>query len=76
MTGPVVRLGGFDRTCMECHQMFQSQPETPGDIFQHDHIKLDHGLNDRCFNCHHKENRDLLVLQGTRTIGYDASERL
>ncbi len=37
---------------------------------------LDHGLNDRCLNCHDHENRDRLRLHGTKTIGFDDVQEL
>lgn len=76
MTAARVFLGGFERNCTECHRMFESRPETAPRIFQHQHIKLAHGMNDRCFNCHDPNARDRLRVEGTVTVGFDASERL
>lgn len=71
-----VLIGGVQQSCHDCHALFQSPPETLATVYQHTHIRLDHGLNDRCLNCHDRENRDLLALQGTQTVGYDQVVRL
>jgi len=68
---PTIQNGSFRQTCSECHALFPS-PEVPRDpLLQHTHIALDHGLNDRCYNCHARENRDVLVLHAGETIGFE-----
>ena len=69
---PLVRIGGYDQRCSDCHALFDSASETPPALKQHEDIVLDHGLNDRCLNCHSTKDRDKLVLHGEREIGYDA----
>lgn len=73
---PVTRIGGFERHCMECHRLFPSAEETARRLTQHTHIRLDHGLNDRCFNCHDREDRNRLTLRGGTTILYAEAARL
>jgi hypothetical protein len=73
---PIVRMGGFDLNCMECHGLFESAEETRLPLTQHRDIALDHGLNDRCFNCHDRKNRNRLALRGGRTIPYSEVARL
>jgi len=73
---PTVRVAGFDMKCMECHALFESRPETARRLTQHAHIVLDHGLNDRCFNCHDNAKRDRLSLRGDRTIPFSQVARL
>jgi hypothetical protein len=68
---PVVHLDGFDRTCMDCHRMFPPRENPPAQLLKHQHIVLDHGINDRCRNCHYDKDRNKLVLRGGRVIGYD-----
>lgn len=67
---PTTMMGGYDLTCRECHQLFASMPETTRKLTQHTNIRLDHGLNDRCFNCHDRKDRNLLTLPGNKTIPY------
>jgi hypothetical protein len=74
---PRVLIGGFLMRCMECHRFFSSPPNGEGrTLNQHTHIALNHGLNNRCFNCHNQNDREKLVLYDGRTIGYDEVARL
>lgn len=73
---PTALMGGYDLQCIECHKLFPSLPETARRLTQHLQIKLDHGLNDRCFNCHDRENRNRLALRGTKTVPYRDVEQL
>jgi hypothetical protein len=68
--------GGYEMACNECHGLFFSPAETSPWLTQHQHIELDHGLNDRCFNCHDRFNRDMLILPGNVLIPFDESPRL
>ncbi len=68
---PVIHLDGFDRTCMDCHRTFPPREDPPARLLQHQHVFLDHGINDRCRNCHYDQDRDKLVLRGGEVIGYD-----
>lgn len=68
---PTIRIGGFDQTCMECHRMFPTREVPPEQLLRHDHIRLNHGINERCRNCHDVEDRDRLILPGGETIGFD-----
>jgi hypothetical protein len=67
---PTINIDGFDRTCMSCHRMFPVREIAPDKLLQHRHIVLNHGINNRCHNCHDGENRNLLVLRDGTTIGY------
>jgi hypothetical protein len=73
---PAIQNGPFRQTCSECHDIFPSPelPRTP--LIQHTHIVLDHGLNDRCYNCHAREDRDRLALYDGTTIGFEDVPRL
>lgn len=73
---PIVHLGGFDRHCMECHRFFQPERESPRQLVQHTHIVMDHGLNDRCANCHDRVNTNRLTLRGDETVPFRESARL
>ena len=68
---PQVMLGGFEQTCMSCHRMFPPRDIPPGTrLLQHTHVELQHGINDRCRNCHDVEDRNRLRLQGGKTLPY------
>ncbi|MDP6524022.1 MAG: hypothetical protein QGH15_07355 [Kiritimatiellia bacterium] len=73
---PMVHLGGYDRDCNDCHRIFKSLDKTPNRAFQHVDIKLNHGRNSRCFNCHAKADRNRLTIYGEMTVSYDQSEQL
>lgn len=74
---PIVHAGGFDRHCMECHRFFEpDRRESARQLVQHTHIVLDHGLNDRCLNCHDRINANRLILRGEKTVPFSQSARL
>jgi hypothetical protein len=73
---PTIQNGQYRQTCSECHALFPSPEVVRDPLLQHTHIVLDHGLNDRCYNCHSRENRDLLVKHGGETIGFAAAPEL
>jgi hypothetical protein len=68
---PEIELAGFTYRCSDCHGLFSSPPETTRPLTQHRDIKLKHGINTRCFNCHHRTNRDALVDDWGREIPMD-----
>jgi hypothetical protein len=73
---PRIQNGAFRQTCSECHALFPS-PEVPrSPLLQHTGIVLNHGLNDRCYNCHSRENRDVLLLRDGMAIGFAEAPRL
>lgn len=73
---PSIEVHQVQRTCVECHALFQPGLETPKRLAMHAHIRLDHGINDRCRNCHHLKDRDKLVLHDGSEINFSESERL
>jgi len=73
---PTIQNGRLRQTCQECHALFESPAEPRVPPLQHTHLVLDHGMNDSCYGCHQRENRDLLVLRQGRTVGYDHVEEL
>ena len=68
---PDVTVAVYRYRCSECHALMRSPPETDRPLTQHRHIKLNHGINDRCFNCHHRENRNAFAGYGGDPIPYD-----
>jgi len=67
---PTIFIDGFERTCMDCHIIFPPREDPPARLLRHDHVALDHGINDRCRNCHDVNDRDRLVLRSGRSIPY------
>ncbi len=47
--------------CWICHALWVGPPTEIGLKFAHPEVKLQHGKNDDCFNCHVKSNRSLFV---------------
>jgi hypothetical protein len=58
---PMYTVGVFTYRCSDCHRIITSPLETDRTLTQHREIKLQHGINTRCFNCHHRTNRDAFV---------------
>jgi uncharacterized CHY-type Zn-finger protein len=69
---------GWTYNCMECHKLIparwhyasaQTSPAAPiaGVLNEHRDVRLDHGNNRFCLNCHHPTNRNAFV-------DYDGSE--
>ena len=73
---PVTKINSYERNCMDCHMLFPSPAGTQQLLRQHENVVLDHGLNDRCLNCHDNADRDRLVLHDGATIGYEQVELL
>lgn len=73
---PQAMINGFVRDCNDCHRLMKPPAEAARRLTQHTHLVLDHGMNDRCFNCHSRENRNRLVSHTQATIGFDQSEQL
>ncbi len=67
---PTVNIDGFHRTCMDCHKLFPARDIPPDQLLQHRHIVLDHGINNRCRNCHDAADRNRLVLASGESISY------
>lgn len=73
---PKLMLSGFTYRCSDCHSLFESPPETTRQLTQHREIVLKHGLNTRCFNCHHRDNRNAFVDDAGGEIPYDQPQML
>ncbi len=73
---PKIFVNNFDRTCTDCHRIFDVHARPEGDRLQHRHIVLDHGINDQCRNCHNYENMNQLVLYDGEPVAYADVPRL
>ncbi len=67
---PLAMVNNFERTCMECHQLFKSKSPNTSGVNHHENIIMNHGINDRCINCHDYEDHNKLSLRGGITILY------
>jgi hypothetical protein len=56
----LVRMG-WTYNCMECHTLFPAKWHYDRPLNEHKDIKLEHGNNRFCLNCHHATNRNAFV---------------
>ncbi len=73
---PVTTIAVYKYRCSECHDLMDSPPETDRPLTQHRQIQLDHGINDRCFNCHLRENRNGFADYRGNPLPFDQPEHL
>lgn len=73
---PTIEVAGSRMTCQECHGIFESKPVPSSPLQQHVEIDLQHGMNNRCYNCHDYGDRNFLVVQGSERIGFAEVQRL
>jgi hypothetical protein len=66
----------FTYRCSDCHRIIPSPVETNRTLTQHREVKLEHGINTRCFNCHHRTNRDAFVDDYGAEIPWDQPQLL
>jgi hypothetical protein len=59
---PTYMNGGYEHRCNSCHRLFRSRPDAAPRLVQHQEIILNHGMNNRCYNCHDRKDREKLVL--------------
>ena len=67
---PTVQLNEFERTCMECHKTFSNPDPRVTKLDQHRHIKLRHGINTHCYDCHDFEDRNRLALKDGQKVPF------
>lgn len=76
LTGPVIRQAGFTYSCNDCH-LYKEPAEAPKILIAaHEHIKMEHGINSNCYNCHHKKEREFLTDIDGNKIPLTKSEQL
>ncbi len=66
----------FEYACNECHRVFGTEGSGKNRIAEHVDLKLNHGSNDNCMNCHHKENRNAYVTNDGNEIPSNRPEIL
>ncbi len=67
---PTTSIAGFDQQCSACHNLFKSNWDGSRPLAQHTEIILQHGLNDKCSNCHSVDNRDKLATYDGRELPF------
>ena len=73
---PMINIGTLNQRCSDCHTLFENIREPDRALQQHTSIRLEHGSNDACLNCHDKGTREKLTLRGGKVVGYDQVEQL
>ncbi len=73
---PMLATGVYIYRCSDCHRIIPSPLEMHRTLTQHREIDLRHGINTRCFNCHHRENRDAFVDDDGSEIPWNQPQRL
>ncbi|USN99630.1 MAG: hypothetical protein H6810_02920 [Phycisphaeraceae bacterium] len=73
---PVAVVNGMAHRCNDCHGIFESRENSQADLRQHTDIKLEHGLNNNCYNCHDRKDREKLALHDGSTTTFTHSEML
>ena len=68
---PRCEVGVFSYRCSDCHTILPPDPKVDRTFTQHREVRLRHGINTRCLNCHHPTNRDALVDDFGNEIPWD-----
>lgn len=73
---PVLTHATFTYQCSDCHDLFPSSDTSGRRLSFHTDITLAHGINDRCFNCHHQTDRNAFAGYRTESIPFDKPQLL
>jgi hypothetical protein len=73
---PETTIASYTYRCGTCHKLFSPRGTSGGSVTQHREIVLKHGINDRCLNCHHPENREAFTDDTSGEIPYDQPQLL
>ncbi len=77
MTDPAhILVGGRAQNCNGCHQIFKSGSPAGAVLNYHEDIRLGHGMNSRCANCHDSEDRERLTLRDGATVSFAQTPQL
>jgi hypothetical protein len=52
---------GWSYNCNDCHKLIESKWHYDRPMVEHEGIRLNHGNNRFCLNCHHPKNRNAFV---------------
>lgn len=67
---PLTTVGAYQYRCNECHSIFKNDIEKSQGLVQHTDIVFNHGMNNRCFNCHDRLDRNKLVGRDGQYLSY------
>lgn len=67
---PMTRVGAYEYRCSDCHRLFRNEVDRSKGLVQHTGIVFDHGMNDRCLNCHAPLDRDKLLARDGSYLSY------
>lgn len=73
---PHIAIDGVPQNCNGCHQIFHSNSPAGAALNYHREIRLQHGLNNRCMNCHDSQNREQLTLRDGATVSFAETQQL
>lgn len=73
---PHITIDGVPQNCNGCHQIFQSSSPAGATLNYHQDMSLQHGLNNRCVNCHDSKNRERLTLRDGATVSFAETPQL
>jgi hypothetical protein len=78
---PQALIGPYEYRCSECHGLILPVPPPEADdppyrYHKHKNIVLDHGINDRCFYCHDRVERNFLILRSGEQLPFREVARL
>lgn len=77
MTDPAhTSIEGRPEHCNACHQIFKSLNAGGAAPTFHTQVRLVHGLNDRCMNCHDYTDRERLTLRDGETVTFSEAPLL
>lgn len=76
LNSPQLQRAGFTYTCDECHGIIEPSLKQEQSVRAHTDIQLEHGINDRCLNCHHSAKREMLVDIYGNEIPFERNELL
>ncbi len=76
LTVPKLQQAGFSYECNSCHRHMSPSMEPKTRMTTHQNIRLDHGINNRCYNCHHPSKQEAFIHHSGAEIPFAKTELL
>jgi hypothetical protein len=73
---PHITIEAVPQNCNGCHQIFHSNSPADATLSYHQELRLQHGLNNRCVNCHDPQDRERLTLRDGATVSFAVTPQL